>query len=277
MTVASSAPPNSPTEADVTENALLGGRVRLLQPVEGYRAGMDAALLAAAVGARAGQRVLEAGCGVGAVLTQIAARQPGVILTGIERDAGSVALGERNIVLNRLEGRMSVLKGDVGQGFAALGLERFDWAISNPPFFDDETALRPPSSAKRGAWIADDGLSAWTRFLGDGAREGGRIVVIHRADRLGDLLALLGERCGSFAIRPVQPFADAPAKRVLVEAVRGGRAPLRLLPALVLHDRSGAKHTAEAEAILTGEAGLDSEKPGPQSPKSTGTQPRLLD
>ncbi len=89
-----------------------------------------------------------------------------------------------------------------------------------------------------------------------GVREGGNVVIIHRADRLGDLLRLLGERCGSFAIRPVQPYADEAAKRVLVRAVRGGRAPLRLLPALVLHDRSGAKHTAEAEAILRGESAL---------------------
>jgi tRNA1(Val) A37 N6-methylase TrmN6 len=88
-------------------------------------------------------------------------------------------------------------------------------------------------------------------------RDGGRIVVIHRADRLADLLALLGEKCGSFAIRPVQPFADQPAKRVLVHAIRSGKAPLRLLPALVLHDRSGAKHAPEADAILRGQAALE--------------------
>ncbi|WP_077355145.1 tRNA1(Val) (adenine(37)-N6)-methyltransferase [Brevundimonas sp. LM2] len=275
MTVAS---PSSAVvaQAEPTENALLGGKVRLLQAADGYRAGMDAALLAAAVAAQPGQRVLEAGCGVGAVLTQIAVRRPGVALTGIERDARAAALGARNAVLNGLEDRMAAVQADVAGGFAALGLERFDWAVSNPPFFDHETALRPPAPAKRGAWIADDGLAAWTRFLIDGVRDGGRIVVIHRADRLADLLALLGERCGSFAIRPIQPFADHPAKRVLVQAVRGGRAPLTLLPALVLHDRSGAKHTAEAEAILTGKAGLDSEKPSSQSPKSTGTQAKPL-
>ena len=261
-----------------TENALLGGKVRLLQAADGYRAGVDAALLAAAVSARPGERVLEAGCGVGAVLTQIAVRRPGVLLTGIERDATAVDLAGRNVVLNFLEGRMAVRQGDVASGFKALALERFDWAISNPPFFDDETALRAPSPAKRGAWIADDGLAVWTRFLTDGVCDGGRIVVIHRADRLADLLALLGERCGSFAIRPVQPYADVPAKRVLVEAVCGGRAPLRLLPALVLHDRSGAKHTAEAEAILPGEAGLDGEKKqSPKSVKSTGTGSKPID
>ncbi len=258
MTVASPPPGPVTPEDEPTENALLGGKVRLLQPARGYRAGMDAALLAAAVAAKPGETVLEAGCGAGAVLTQIAARRAGVTLTGVERDPVAAELARRNAALNGWTERMTVIEGDVGRGFKALGLPRADWAVSNPPFFDDEGALRAPSPAKRGAWIADDGLAAWVRFLTDGVKDGGRVVIIHRADRLADLLGLLGERCGSFTIRPVQPFAEEPAKRVLVQAIRGGRAPLRLLPALVLHDRSGAKHTVEAEAILTGVAGLDS-------------------
>lgn len=237
-------------------NLLLNGQVRLIQAADGYRAGMDAALLAAAVPAKSGERVLEAGCGVGGVLTQLAVRRPGVLLTGVERDATAAGLAVDNAALNDLADRMAVLNADIAAGFAVLDRPRFDWAISNPPFFDDEATLRTPAPAKRGAWIADDGLAAWTRFLSDGVRDGGRIVVIHRADRLADLLALLAERCGSFAIRPVQPFADQPAKRVLIHAIRSGKAPLRLLPALVLHDRSGAKHAPEAEAILRGEADL---------------------
>ena len=218
---------------------------------------MDAALLAAAVPARPGERVLEAGCGVGGVLTQIAARRPDVLLTGVERDPVAAGLAVENAALNGLSDRMEAINADIAKGFAALDRPRFDWAISNPPFFDDEAALRAPAPARRGAWIADDGLAAWTRFLGDGVRDGGRIVMIHRTDRLADLLALLGEKCGSFAVRPIQPYADQPAKRVLVHAIRSGKAPLRLLPALVLHDRSGAKHAPEAEAILRGEAALE--------------------
>jgi tRNA1(Val) A37 N6-methylase TrmN6 len=88
-------------------------------------------------------------------------------------------------------------------------------------------------------------------------RAGGTLTLIHRADRLGDALALIAARAGSVRVRPVQPFADQAAKRVVVRAVRGGRAPLVLLPALVLHDRTEAKYTPQAEAILRGEAGLD--------------------
>ena len=217
---------------------------------------MDAALLAAAIPAKPGEKVLEAGCGVGGVLTQIAARRPGVSLTGVERDPVAAGLAVENAALNGLSERMEAINADIAAGFAILDRPRFDWAISNPPFFDDEGALRAPAPAKRGAWIADDGLAVWTKFLTDGVRDGGRIVVVHRADRLADLLGLLGQRCGSFAVRPVQPFADQPAKRVLVHAIRSGKAPLRLLPALVLHDGSGAKHAPQAEAILRGETDL---------------------
>ena len=250
MTVA----PFVPQGGETVENALLGGRVRLRQPARGYRAGMDAALLAAAAGAETGERVIEAGCGAGAVLMQLAARTPGAALTGVERDPAMAALARENAALNEAEA--TILDGDVGAGFRALGLEPFDRAVSNPPFFDDPASLRAPAPGKHGAWLADDGLAAWTRFLLKSVREGGRIVVIHRADRLADLLALLGETAGSFSVRPVHPFADEPAKRVLVQAIKTGRAPLRLLPPLILHDRSGGKHTAEAEAILRGEAAL---------------------
>lgn len=224
--------------------------------MKGYRAGMDAALLAAAVAAKPGDRVFEAGCGAGAVLMQIAARRPETILAGLERDAAAAGLARENASLNGVSDRTTIVTGDVANGYRPLDLPLSDWAISNPPFFDDETALRAPSPGKRGAWIADDGLAAWSNILLKATRDGGRVLMIHRADRLADILSMLGEKAGSFSILPIQPFADQPAKRVLVQAVRTGRAPLKLLPALVLHDRSGAKHTPEAEAILRGEASL---------------------
>lgn len=253
MTVASL---QSLTHNDVVENALLGGRVRLRQPAKGYRAGMDAALLAAAVQARPGERVFEAGCGAGAVLMQIAARRPEALLAGLERETPAADLARENADLNACADRVTVVTGDVAAGFKALDLPRGDWAVSNPPFFDDETALRAPSPGKRAAWIADDGLKAWTDILTASVKDGGRILVVHRADRLADILNLLGETCGSFAILPIQPFADQPAKRVLVRAIKRGKAPLVLHPALVLHDRSDAKHTPQAEALLRGEADL---------------------
>lgn len=239
-----------------TEDRLLDGRVRLRQPERGYRAGLDAALLAAACDAAPGQRVIEAGCGAGGALLAAAVRRPGARFVGVERDGKALALAHENIALNGLQERVEAVEGDVATRFSALGLEAFDAAFANPPFFDDAGALRGPAPERRAAWMADDGLAAWIGFLSKAVREGGTITLIHRADRLGDILALLADKCGSVQVRPVHPFADAPAKRVLVRAIKTGKAPLRLLPALVLHDRGAEKHRPEVEAILRGEADL---------------------
>ena len=247
---------STPAAGGAIRTGFLGGRLSLAQADKGYRAGMDAALLAAACDAAPHMRVIEAGCGAGAALLSAAVRRPQSRFTGLERDPQALALCQDNIAANGLGDRVRAFSGDVRQKLSTLGLEPFDAALANPPFFDDPGAIRGPAPEREGAWIADGGLEAWTRFLLKAVREGGSITVIHRADRLADLLSLLGEGAGSFRIRPVQPFADEPAKRVLVRAVKTGKAPLALLPALVLHDRSGGKHTAEADAILKGESDL---------------------
>jgi tRNA1(Val) A37 N6-methylase TrmN6 len=242
---------------EISEDQILGRRLRLRQSRRGYRAGLDAALLAAACDAGAGERLLEAGCGAGGALLAAAARRPDAQFVGVERDAEALALALQNIALNGLQDRVRATLGDVAAPFRALGLTPFDAVMANPPFFDDPTALRGPDPARTGAYLADEGFGAWAAFLVKAVKEGGTITVIHRADRLGDILAAFSPKAGSFQIRPIHPFADAPAKRVLVRAVKTGKAPLALLPPLVLHARGGDKHTAEVEAILRGGAALD--------------------
>jgi tRNA1(Val) A37 N6-methylase TrmN6 len=240
----------------LSEDRLLDGRLILRQPAKGYRAGVDAALLAAACDAGAGQRVLELGCGVGAVMLAAAIRRPGATFVGVERDTEALALAGANIGLNGLGARVSAHGGDVAGDLTGLS-RGFDAVLANPPFFDDPTQLRAPHPARRAAYLTEEGLGAWIQAMLKAARAGGTLTLVHRADRLGDILALLAPKASSVRIRPVHPHADEPAKRVLVRAVKAGRAPLQLLPALVLHDRSGAKHSPAAEAILRGEAALD--------------------
>ena len=239
---------------EVTEDALLGGQVRFRQRATGYRAGMDAILLAASCDAKPRERVLDVGCGAGAVMLAAAARLAETRFVGIERDPDAVTLALENIALNGVADRVDAKGGDVSEPFSRLGLEPFDAALCNPPFFDDPMALRGPAPAKTGAWMADAGLEGWIGFLTKSVREGGSITLIHRADRLGDILRHLTLKAGSVQIRPIQPKRDAPAKRVLVRAVKTGKAPLRLLPALILHDNEGEKHTAQADAIFRGAA-----------------------
>lgn len=248
--------PSSVESGETSVNGLLGGRLRLRQVVRGYRAGLDAALLAAACDATANSRTLEAGCGAGGALLAAASRRAGARFVGLERDTVAAALARENAEQNGLADRVEIVEGDIALPFARLSQAAFDAVLANPPYFDDPAALRAPAPEKRGAWMADDGLAAWTRFLCKATREGGTLTMIHRADRLADLLALLSPKAGSFQVRPVHPFADAPAKRVLVRAIKTGKAPLQILPPLVLHPRGEAKHTDEAEAILRGEADL---------------------
>lgn len=241
---------------DVTTDDMLGGRLRLAQPRNGYRAGMDAALLAAACDALPGSRVIEAGCGVGAALLAAATRCPSVSFVGVENDVSALAIGQDNIKANGMAGRVTILLGDIAKPFTERGEAPFDAALANPPYFDNPGVLRGPAPEKTNAWITKEGLASWAAFLVGSVKQGGVVTIIHRADRLADLVGLLSEKCGSIQIRPIQPFSDEPAKRVLVRAVKSGRTPLRLLPALVMHERHGAKHTLEADRILRGEEGL---------------------
>ncbi len=244
---------------------LLGKRLRLAQPLQGYRVGMDGALLAAAcAGALIERRstrgqalsALELGCGAGGALLSLKWRRPGLLLTGIERETDYAGLARHNVLLNGMHD-VEIVNGDIGLGFAATGVARCDLVFSNPPYFDDPNTLRAPGAAKRPAWIADDGLQAWLDFALAATKDGADIIFIHRADRLGDILSGLSSKAGSFQIRPVQPFADADAKRVIVRARRLGKAPLRLLPPLVLHDGGARKHTEAVEAILRGDEVLN--------------------
>lgn len=233
----------------------MGGRVRLRQAVRGYRAGMDAALLAAAVEAAPGQSVLDVGCGPGAVLCQVAARRPGVSLVGLERDPAAVALARANLELNGLAERAEVIAGAIADRPASTPGAAFDWAVTNPPFFDDPAAMRAPDASRAGAWMAEDGLAAWLAYLRRSVREGGHAVMVHRADRLADILAGWGGAMGDIRIRPIHARPDRAATRVLIRATKASKAPVTLLPALVVQTADGT-HSPEAAAVYRGEKGL---------------------
>ena len=233
-----------------TLDSLLDGRVRLHQFADGYRAGMDAVLLAAALEARPGEHVVEFGCGAGAVLLCAAARLEGVSFTGHEKDDSAARLAGDNIALNDLTERITIHTGDIAelrQNHSA------DQVIFNPPFFDDPKALRAPKDGKQAAWLSGSApLGVWVQAAARTLKAKGRLTLIHRADKLADILAALDKSFGSVIIKPIQPREGQPAKRVIVTARIGGRAPLQLLAPLVLHE--GEAFTAEADAILRGRA-----------------------
>jgi tRNA1(Val) A37 N6-methylase TrmN6 len=246
-------------QAAASDDAILGGRLMLRQPLRGHRVGHDAVFLAAAVAAAAGDACVDLGAGVGASGLALARRVEGATVTLVEIDAELTALAAANAERNALAGRVRAVCLDVeapAAAFAAAALPAASAAhvLMNSPF---NAAQHPsPDRARRTAHVASEAtLRAW---LGTAARllpSGGDVTLIWRADGLADVLAALAAGFGAVTVLPLHPKPAAAAIRVLVRAVKGSGAPLAMLPGLVLADTDG-KPTAEAEAVLRGNAAL---------------------
>jgi len=244
----------SADQADVTDDALLGGRVRLRQPKDGYRAAIDPVLLAAAVRDASGKRVLDVGCGTGAAMLCLAARVPGVDVSGLERQPELAALAEENVRLNEFGTRARIVVGDVMQLPDLICAYPFDIIITNPPFAPDGT-VSPKESVAAAHHESDVDLVQWISACLKLLKPKGRLVMIHRADRLSEIMAALSPRCGDIRVQPIHPKTDQPARRVIVDAGKDRKTGDTLLPGLVLHLQNGA-FTDAAGRILRAGAGL---------------------
>lgn len=241
------------SEIATTEDRFLGGRVVLEQPAEGYRAGLDAVLLAASIEARNGLVLAEAGCGAGAALMCVAARIGEARLVGFDRVAGLVGLMERSAVANGFGDRVCGEAHDIFERPRELE-NRFDQTFSNPPYFNPGD-IRAPAKAREDAYLADRPLLDWVRFLHHITTPGGWITMIHRASELANLLELLNARCGEIEVFPVRPHPQAAAKRILVRGRKGLRkGDVKLLSGVSLSDSVGGPPSAEATALMAGEA-----------------------
>ncbi len=251
----SCAPARSPSMTDpaafeLSEDLLLGRRVRLRQPRQGYRVAIDPVFLAAAVPAQPGDLVLDAGAGVGAAALCLATRVPGCRVVGVEIQRELVELASENVALNDLTDRVEMIAGDVAAPPGRLGRGSFDHVMVNPPHHEAQHAPAPPDPGKALANVESSaGLETWTQFALAMARNKGTVTLIHRADRLEAVLGALRGAAGDIAVFPLWPIAGQPAKRVLVRARKGVRAPTRLAPGLVLHE-DGGRFTRAAEAVL---------------------------
>lgn len=241
------------SDPTTTQDKFLDGAVTVIQPARGYRAGMDAVLLAASLEARDGEALAEAGCGAGAALLCAAHRLPGANFTGFERDQDALGLARLGVNANGMTGRVSVGEHDVGERPAELE-NAFDQSFSNPPFFDPG-AVRRPAAGKQAAYLAETPLKAWILFLHHITRPGGRITLIHRAAELANLMELLAPRTGEIEVLPIRPAPGEAAGRVLIRARKGlRRGPVRLYDGLVLHDSAGGPTSARAGEALRGGA-----------------------
>ncbi|HEX9167347.1 MAG TPA: methyltransferase [Roseiarcus sp.] len=247
-----------------TVDRWLGGRLALIQPRGGHRVGTDAALLAAAAGTPEG-RIADVGAGVGAVGLALAQRSERAFADLIEIDPDLTRLATINAARNGLQARARVLRLDIlrpGERRAAgLADEMADCVVTNPPFFEPGTVRVSPNQGRAQAHVlaATEGgaaLAAWVRASLALLAPGGRFVMIHRPDALAAILAAIESRLGALALLPVHPSASAGAHRLLISGVKGSKAPLRIAPALILHEADG-RLTPDADAIHRGEALID--------------------
>jgi tRNA1(Val) A37 N6-methylase TrmN6 len=251
--------PMTEPAGELTEDRFLGGRLRLRQPKSGHRAGHDAMLLAAATAARAGDRVVDFGAGVGAAGLALAARVPGIRLALVEIDEVLAELARGNAALNRIEA--NIIAMDLASGAAALagaGLppDSVDVVLMNPPFNDSKRHRSSPDKSREIAHVADAStLEVWIDAARRILKSGGVLTLIWRADGLAHVLAALDRGFGSLAILPVHGNAATTAIRVLVRAVKGGRAPTALYPGLLLNDESGLPNK-QVQEILAGKGVL---------------------
>jgi tRNA1(Val) A37 N6-methylase TrmN6 len=241
-----------------TEDWLLNGQVRFHQPAAGYRVAIDPVLLAAAVPAVAGDLVLDLGSGTGAAALCLHHRVGDCTVVGLEIDANMLALAQKNALSNAAGGQVSFVHGDAAELPADIGERAFDHVFSNPPFLEQTRADgRGDTNAQRDAANIEQATSlpVWIAAMVTALKPKGRLTLIHRADRLDELLAQVRRHAGEIVVFPLWPKSGRPAKRVLVSARTGVATPLRMAPGLVLHESSGA-YTEAARAVLENGAPL---------------------
>lgn len=236
----------------LSEDALLGGRVRIRQPVDGARASIDPIFLAAAVPVGPGELVLDIGCGTGAAMLCVAAREPLSRVVGLERQRELVRIAGDNAILNGMAPRVSVMVGDLLQPPPRISAGTFDHVMANPPYLERARANAAPNPARAEATIEGDAeLGDWIRFALSMAKPRGTMTVIHRADRIDAVLGQIAGRAGEVVVYPLWPGLGKPASRILVRARKQVAAPARLAVGMILHEADG-RFTQAADAVLRG-------------------------
>lgn len=243
-------------ELEYTEDHLLGGRILLRQPVQGYRVAIDPIFLAASLEVHEGDSVLDIGAGVAAASLCLATRVPHCKIVGLELQRSSVRLAAENIALNHLRDRVEILNGDLLQPPPRLAAGTYAHVMTNPPYLESTRVNSSQHPHKQLSNVESSvSLEQWAKFCLLMVRPKGTVTFIHRADRLAEILSYFNGKLGDIVVYPLWPGEGKPAKRVLVRGRKNSHGTLTLSPGMVLHHSDG-KYTPMAEAILRNGAAL---------------------
>lgn len=248
-------------DATLTDDTFLNGQILAWQPKDGYRAAIDSVLLAASVPAKAGEAVMEMGVGSGIASLCLAHRlrtsdggPPHI--TGIEVQVDLARIAVENTARNDLSGFITIVEGDLARLPSSIQESTFDHVFANPPYSDAQKHIPPSNQERAGAHSAPNGLiDQWIKTALRHLRHKGTLTFIHKPEGLPQIIEALGHQAGGLHLFPLWAGSRKPAKRIILRAVKGSRAPLILHAGLILHDDMG-KFTNEAERVLRDGAAL---------------------
>jgi tRNA1(Val) A37 N6-methylase TrmN6 len=239
--------------ADIT--TLLDGRVKIMQPQEGLRAGLDAVMLAASVPARAGEHVLDVGCGTGAAGLCVMARARGVTLSGLDIQPDLIEFACASAELNGWAAVTHFYVGDV-RDKTQLPSDTYDHALCNPPYMQEGAWYESPNPVRQkqmGNTSGDAKLCDWIDCLQRVVKPHGSVSLVHRADHMDRLIQALGTRFGGLEIWPLYPRVGVAASRVIIRALKNRKSPLTLHAGLVLHEANGDFSVAADNVLRRGQ------------------------
>ncbi|MDB5478297.1 MAG: methyltransferase, partial [Alphaproteobacteria bacterium] len=233
-----------------THDSLYQGRCTLEQPAKAYRFGTDAMLLAASIHAKPREKVLELGCGVGAVLLAGHVRLPKTRFVGIEREAKYAELAQKNVERNKAGELVSIIKGDIADKALFKNLGSFDHVIANPPYYETGRHSGALGLLRRVARQHEpDDLEMWLQSANRFLKPKGSVIFIHSAEKLDELMVGLKKFCGAIRVFPFWPQEGQSCKRIIIHALKGSKTPLSIMPGIVMHQHNGA-YTKRADEIV---------------------------
>jgi len=251
---------NKPLET--SEDLFLDGLIRLRQPVDGYRAATDPVFLAASIPAKAGQKILDVGCGVGAASFCLAARVEGIHVSGLEIQTELIELAEENRILNNFQDRVRFVEGDLSKRPMDPEPNSFDHVMANPPFYESGSGQRPPNEIKARAHMEEDAsLNDWVNYMLRMTKPKGTVTFINRSERLEETLAALKGRLGELILYPLWSMSPTgkerrAAKRFILQGRKGIKTQMKFAPGLVVHEDDGSYSDIAAGILKKGD-GLD--------------------